>query len=44
MEFFTKHPQVIFYLIKTFFGPNPSSLRLLITILLNYDRFDEGER
>ena len=42
-EFFTKHPQVSFYLIETFFGPNPSSLRLLITLSLNCDRFDWGK-
>ena len=32
------------YLIGTFFGPNPLSLRLLITFLLNCDRFNWGER
>ena len=28
----------------TFSGPNPLSLRLLITILLNFDRFNWGKR
>ena len=33
-ESFTKHPEVNFYLIGAFFGPDPLSLRLLITFLL----------
>ena len=34
-DFFTKHPQVNFLLIGTFFGLDLSSLRLLITFVFN---------
>ena len=43
-EFFHKTPSSHFYLIGTFSGPNPLSLKFLITVLLNCDRFDWREQ
>ena len=37
---FHKTPSSHFYLIRTFLGPNPLSLKFLIIVLLNCDRFD----
>ena len=41
-EIFTKHPQVNFIWLGPFFGPNPLSLRLLITCLLTVIDLTEG--
>ena len=39
---FHKTPSSQFYLIETFFGPNPLSLRLIITCLLTVIDLTEG--